>query len=58
MPTIKDTDAGYFISKEPVKRFDAFDCKELAAALEQSLSKSNEIIAADPMPPKELLIAP
>lgn len=54
MPTQKDTDAGYFIAKEPVKRFDAFDREELAAALRQSLSKPNEIIPADPMPPKVL----
>lgn len=58
MPTQKDTDAGYFICKEPVKRFNAFDCDELAAALRQSLSSPNEIIPADPMPPKDLVMAP
>lgn len=58
MPTQMDTDAGYFISKEPVHRFNAFDIKELAQALRKSLIKPNEVIAAEHMPPTDLVMSP
>jgi len=58
MPTQMDTDAGYFISKEPVLRFNAFEVSELAEALRKSLFKPNEVIAAEHMPPKDLVMSP
>jgi hypothetical protein len=58
MPTLKDTDAGYFIAKEPVIKFDAFNASELVEVLKHSLSKPNDVIAAEHMPPKDLVMAP
>jgi len=58
MPTDVDTDAGYFIEKEPVRRFNAFDPNALASLLTQSLSVANTIIPAPKMAPQDLVLAP
>ena len=58
MPAMMDTDAGYFIEKEPVLRFDPFNSSALAKVLENSLSEPNTVIPASKFPPEDLVLSP
>ena len=55
-PTIKDTDAGYFLEKEPVKIFNPYDASALTDVLRDRLSSPNEVISAPPIAPKSLVV--
>ncbi len=56
-PTILDTDAGYFLENEPVKRFNPYDTSVLAEVLRDRIAAPNEVVAAPTVAPKRLVLA-
>jgi hypothetical protein len=58
VPTLCDTEAGYFVEQEPVTQIHANNIDNLCGVLQSSLSHANRMAAGSSFPMETLVLAP